>query len=156
MTRAEVRIAEKRLHDGLRIVEGAFDGDGVDVFFLGRRHLLALNVADAPVREENEKLDVLAPAKGFHRSRAGVAGGCAENGGARTAPLQRPLHEARQDLHREILERERGAVKELKEEKVRPDLVKRSRLGMAEARVCVRNDGKKIRVTWIAAGVRTS
>ena len=51
MPGAEVLIAEQRFHDVLRVVEGAFNGDGVNIVFGGGGHLLALHIADAPMRK---------------------------------------------------------------------------------------------------------
>ncbi len=52
MPGAEVRIAEQRFHNALRIVEGAFHGNGMHIVFGGGGHLLALHIADAPMRKQ--------------------------------------------------------------------------------------------------------
>ena len=48
---------------------------------------------------------------------------------------ERPLEELPDDLHREVLEGERGAVEELEQEVVRAKLDERRAGGMAEARI---------------------
>ena len=134
---AEGEIVEQRLDDVLAVVERALDRDRVDVRLVDRRHLPALHVGDAAVREEDEDVGARAAAEGLDRRRAGVARGRAEDRRAPVAPLQRAVHRAPEPLHGEILERERRPVEQFEQEQVVVDLDQRRGRGVAEAGIGV-------------------
>ena len=123
----------------------------MDVVLARGGHLLALHVADAPMRKQNEQLDVLPAAECLHRRGARVAGGCAQDRGAATGALERPLHEPRQDLHGEVLERGRRAMEQLQQKKIAADLRQRRGVRMAPPRIRIGDEGKKLVMPRIAA-----
>ncbi len=89
-------MVEHRLHERLAIVEGAVDGDGLHVGGVDGRHLPPLHVGDAPVREQDEDVDLVEPGEGVDGRAAGVARGRADDGGAAAARLQDVIHQLRQ------------------------------------------------------------
>ena len=72
------------------------------------------------------------PRERIDRSAAGIARGRHHDGGALRALGQDVVHQPRDQLHRDVLERQRRAVKQLKQELIRSDLVERNHGGMAE------------------------
>ena len=112
-------------------------GDRMDVRLVDRRHLPALHVGDAAVREEDEDVGARLAAEGFDRRRAGVARGRAEDRRAPIAPLEGAVHRAPQPLHGEILEGEGRPVEQLEHEQVGVDLGQRRGRGVAEAGIGV-------------------
>ena len=52
-------IVEHAFDERLAVIERAFDGNGVDVRFLGCRHHAALHVGDAAVREQDHDVNAL-------------------------------------------------------------------------------------------------
>ena len=87
------------------------------------------------MRIHDEHVHLIQPAEGLNRRRAGVAGRCADNGGALPARFERMVHHPGEQLHRHVLESERGAVEQLQHEKIVADLRQRRDGGMAEAAV---------------------
>ena len=87
------------------------------------RHLPALHVRDAAVRIEDEDIDLIEAPESLDRRAAGVARGRADDGRALAARRQHMVHQARRELHRHVLERERRAVEELEHEQVVVELV---------------------------------
>ena len=124
-----------RLHDRLAVVEGAVDGERVDVGGVRRRHHALLHVGDAAVREQHDEIDLVAVAERLDRGAAGVAGGRDHDSAALAARRQRMVHQARQKLHRHVLEGERRAVKKLERERVGAELAQRHHGGMAKGAV---------------------
>ena len=129
---AERGVSEHRLHQRLAVVEGAFDGDRVDVVLGRRRHHALLHRRHPAARKQDDDVDSGAAAKRLDRGAAGVAGGRDHDGGALAALLQRKVHQAREELHREIFEGERRPVEQLEHEGVRCELHERRHGGMAE------------------------
>ena len=104
------------LHDGLAVVERAVDRERMDVVVGRRGHHPALHVGDAAVREQHEQVGARAAAERLDRGAAGVAGGRDHDGGALAARRQRMIHQPRQQLHGDVLERQRRAVEQLEQE----------------------------------------
>ncbi len=129
---AEGGMVEHRLHQRLAIVEGAFDGQRMDVVFGRRRHHAPLHRRDAAVGKQHDDVDLGAAAKRLDRRAAGVAGGRDHDGGALAAPRQRAVHQTGEQLHRQVLEGERRPVEQLEHEAVRRELDQRRHGGMAE------------------------
>ena len=75
-------IIEQRLHDGLAIIKGAFDGDVVDVGGCHRRHLAALHIRDEAVGVQDEDRGVLIVLEGLDGGTTGVARGGTDNRGS--------------------------------------------------------------------------
>eukprot|EP01136_Pigoraptor_vietnamica_P043332 Opistho-1_new@18598 len=131
----EVRVVEHRLHHRLSIVEAALDRDVVDVGRQHRGHLAALHVAHPLVRVEHEDVDALTPRHRVDRGRAGVAAGRADDGEMLVRALEEPLEEQAKQLERDVLERERRAVKQLKQEMAMVELDERRDRVVAEAAI---------------------
>jgi hypothetical protein len=102
---AEAMVVEHRLHEVLAIVEGAVDGDGMDV---GRAVVVICRAAprNPAMRKQDEDIDDRAP-EGVDRSAAGIARGRADDGGALGRACQHMVHQPREQLHRHVLEGER-------------------------------------------------
>ena len=90
------------------------------------------------------------PRKRLDGGAAGVAGGRDHDGGALAARAQRMIHQARQELHRQVLEGERRPVKQLEHEGVRRKLHQRHHGRMAEARHRLRAPCGRVRRFAIA------
>ena len=82
---AEGEIVEAGLGEVLAVVERAGDGDVVHVGRQHRRHLAALDLADAAARMQHEDVDGLAVAHRLDGGRAGVARGGADDRGVLAA-----------------------------------------------------------------------
>ena len=72
------------------------------------------------------------PRKRLDRGAAGIARGRDHDGGALAALGQHVVHQPREQLHRDVLERQRRAVEQLEHELIGPDLNERHHRGMAE------------------------
>ena len=120
---------------GLRVVEGALDGERVDVRFGGRRHHAALDVGDAAVRKQNEHVGSLRCPEGLDRGPARVTRCCSDDRRGLAACGQHMIHHASEQLHGDVLKRQSRSVKQFQHEPVRPDLHQRRHGGMAEARI---------------------
>ena len=125
-------MIEQALHDRLAVVEGAVDRERMHVVVVGARDHAPLHVGDASVREQHDEVDLRAAAKCLDRRTAGVARGRHHDGRALAALGQHVVHQPPQELHRQILEGERGAVKKLEHECARPKLRERRHRRMAE------------------------
>ena len=110
---AELRIVEHRLDHVLAVVERALDRHHAHVRGFHRRHLLALHVAGAVVRVEDDDVDVGTVLDAVDRGRAGVAAGGTDDRDAGAASTQHLVEQAADQLQRDVLERERGAVEQL-------------------------------------------
>ena len=141
---AEARIAEQALEDRLRIVERAFERDGMDVGIGDRGHLPALHVRHAAMRIEDEDVDLIEPAEGLDRGGARIAGGGADHRRALAARLEGVVHETAQQLHRHVLEGERGAVEQLEQEEIVGELRERRDRRVAERAVGVSDHRREV------------
>ena len=128
-------MIEHALHDRLAIVERAVDGDGADIGGVGRRHHPPLHVGNAALREQHDEVDLGATAERLDRGAAGIARGRHHDGPAFAARGQHVIHQPRQELHRQVLERQRRAVEQLEHESVGAELAQRRDRGMAELAV---------------------
>ena len=126
-------VVEQRLQDGLAVIESAFDGDVVDDWAIHRRHLAALDIADPALGMKNEDGGMPARLEGLDGGAAGVARGGADDGCARAALVERPVHQAGQELHRHILEGERRPVEKFEQPMIGIDLLERRDRGMVES-----------------------
>jgi hypothetical protein len=89
------------------------------------------------VRVEDYDVDLRQAVECLDGGAAGVAGGGAHNGGAPAAGLQHMVHQAREELHRHVLEGERRAVEQLLKEEVRIELDEGRHGRMPEAAIGV-------------------
>ena len=103
------------LHDVLRVVEHACDGDVVDVFVLQRVHLRPLEGRHAAMRAEHEDADALLAAHGVLGGRAGIAGGGAEDVDLFSPLFQNVLEQVAKELHGHVLEGQRRTVREFEQ-----------------------------------------
>ena len=88
-----------------------------------------------PMRKQDDDIDLAAVAERLDGSAAGIAGGGDHDGAALAAHGERMVHQPRQKLHRQILERERRAVKQFEHEGVHAELGERGDCGMAKTAV---------------------
>ena len=128
-------MVEHRLHDRLAIVEGALDRKRMHVGCARRRHHPPLHVGDPSVREQHDQVDIVEAGKRIDRGAAGVARGRDHDGGALVALGQHVIHQPRDQLHRDVLERQRRAVEQFQHELIGPDLIERHHGRMTERRV---------------------
>ena len=115
-------MIEQPLHDRLAIVEGTFDRQGVNVVGAGGRHHPPLHVRYASMRKQHDQIDILEALECIDRGAAGIARGGDHDGGALRALGQHVIHQPRDQLHRDVLERQGRAVKQLQHELMRTDL----------------------------------
>ncbi len=128
-------VVEQPLHERLAIVKRAFDGERVNVGCARRRHHPPLHVGNPAVRKHHDQIDIVETRKRIDRGAAGVAGGCDHDGGALGALRQHIIHQPRDQLHRDVLERQGRAMKQLQHELMGPDLAQWNHRGMAEGGV---------------------
>ncbi len=128
-------MIEQALHDRLAVVEGAVDGERMHVGAARRGHHAPLHVRDAPVREQDDDVDLGAVAERLDGGAAGIARGRDHDGPAFAARRQHVVHQPRQKLHRQILEGERRPVEQLERELVHAELHQRRHGGMAESAI---------------------
>ena len=112
----EVEVGGDRLDEVLAVVEDAFDRDVVDVGVLQAEHLRLLERAHAAERREHEDVDAALALERVLGGAAGVARGRAEDGERAAAPRQLVLEGVAEELHRDVLERQRRAVREAEDE----------------------------------------
>ena len=111
----EGEVVEEGLHDGLAVVERAFDGQVEDVGVEDGRHLLFLERADAAVGVHHEDVDALLPAHAADGRAAGVAARRRQDVQAAVALGQDVLKEAAEELEGDVLEGEGRSVEELQD-----------------------------------------
>jgi len=83
----------------------------------------------------------------FRCGPARVAGRSHDNGPTLAALLQRVIHQAREQLHREILERKRRAMEELEHEQAGIELDKRRRRRVTKTAVGLSGHARQIGVS---------
>ena len=109
----EGEIVEHRLDQTLAVVERALDGNGVHVV-LGRGcHHAPLHVRDAPVGKEHDHIDPPRPAKGLDRRPTRIARGRRDDRRAIARGGEPAIEQAGEQLHGDVLERQRRPVKQL-------------------------------------------
>ena len=106
----EVGIGRDCLDHVLAVVEDTLEGDVEDVRVVETEHLRLLERAHAAVRAEHEDLDAGLAAHRVLGRRTGITGGRAEDVQFGVVTSQRVLEEVADQLHRHVLEGERGAV----------------------------------------------
>ncbi len=87
------------------------------------------------MREQHHHVHLGAAAEGLDRGAAGVARGGDDDGGALRTLAQHVVHQARHQLHGEVLEGERRSVEQLEHEQARGQLRERRGRRMAEGAV---------------------
>ena len=87
------------------------------------------------MRKQHDDIDLVAAAERLDGRAAGVARGRDHDGAALAALRQHLIHQPRQELHRQILERERRSMKQLERERAGAELGQRRDRGMAERAV---------------------
>jgi hypothetical protein len=108
-------MPEHRLHQRLRIIEAAFDRDIVHIRREHGRHLPALYLRHAALRMQHEDIDLGPARQRIDRSRASIAGGRADDGQVRVALVEEAFEQQPEELKCDILERQRGAMEQLKQ-----------------------------------------
>ena len=104
------------------------------------------------MRIEHDEIDAAQTAERLDRGATGIAGGRDHDGRARATTRQRMIHQAREELHRDVLEGERRPVKQFQDEAARPDLGQRRHRRMAEARIGVVGHAGELGIGDLSAG----
>jgi hypothetical protein len=148
---AEAVIVEQVLQDALAIVEIALQSNGMHIAGAGGRHLALLHGRHAIMREQDEDIRPFTAGEGLNRRAAGVAGRRPDDGGQLAALGQDVIHQPRQQLHRNVLERERWTVKQLQHVAIRAGLHQRTHRGVPECAICPAHEPfEHIRLDFIA------
>ncbi len=117
--RLEFGIARHGLHEVLALVERPFDGKVEDVRFREREHLRLLEGTHPAFRRQHENGDApLAAHRVFGRA-AGVARCRTQDVDRAARAPEHVLEQIAEQLQRDVLERERGAVGDAKQVKFR-------------------------------------
>ncbi len=119
VARLEGGVAADRLDDVLAVVEDAVDREVVDVRVRQREHLRGLERAHASLRRQHEDAHVRLAAHRVFGRAAGVARCRADDVQHAARPRERVLEQVAEQLHREVLERERRAVRQLQQREAR-------------------------------------
>ena len=151
---AKAVMVEQSLHDRLAVVESAFDCERMNIGGARRRHHPPLHVGDAAVRKQHDQVDIVEARKGIDRGTAGIARGRDHDGGALRALGQHVIHQPRDQLHRDVLERQRRAVEQFEQELIGAELVERDHGGMAKCRVGLIGHAAEVGVGNLAADER--
>ena len=130
-------IVEHRFDERLAVVERAFDCNGVNVRFGRRRHHPALDVGHASLWKQDHDVDALRGPECLDCGAAGIARRRADDCRARVPLFEHVIHEAREELHRNVLEGERRAVEQFEDRQAGSDFDERRHLGRVEGRVGV-------------------
>ena len=96
------------------------------------------------MREQHHHVDLLAAAEGFDGGAAGVARGRHHDGGALSPRVQHMVHQPRHQLHRQVLEGERGPVEQFEHEQAGAELHQRRGGRMAEGAVGLLRHAREI------------
>ena len=130
---AEGVVVEHALDHGLAVVEGAATATACTFASVG---VVIMRRCTSETRPSGKRITTSTrerAAEGLDRRAAGIAGGSADDGRAAPALSQHAIHEARQELHRHVLEGERRPMEQLEDEAVGRDLDERRDGRMAEA-----------------------
>ena len=106
------------------------------------------------MRKQHDQIDIVEAGEGIDRGTAGIARGRDHDGGALRALGQHMVHQPRDQLHRDVLERQRRPVKQLQQELIGTGLVERNHGGMAERGVGLIGHAAEIGVGDFAADER--
>ena len=96
------------------------------------------------MRIKRDDIDLRAAAEGFDRGAAGIAGSRDHDGGALVSLQQHVIHQPGDQLHRQILEGERRAVKEFEHEQIGVELHERRGRRVAERAIGLARHARKI------------
>ena len=151
---AKAVVIEQPFHDRLAIVESAFDRQRMDIGSTRRRHHPPLHVGDPPVRKQHDQVDIVETGERVDRGTPGIARGRDHDGGALRAPGQHMVHQPRDQLHRDVLERQRRTVKQFQHELIGTGLVERHHGRMAERGVGLIGHAAEIGIGDFAADKR--
>ncbi len=89
------------------------------------RHLPSLKIRDLAMWVHEERIDPFAGLEGFQCRAARITRSCPDDGQPLAAFRQDMIHQAGEDLHSHILERERRPVKQFQQPVVRAELHQR-------------------------------
>ena len=116
-------VREEFGDDGVEVVAAvgaSADADGVHVGLIDGCHLPLLGVRDEPAcRVEDPRVNAIAADGGVRGGRAGVSRRRHEHVASLVPPAQEVVGEGDEEPHGDVLERHRGAVKQLEDERVR-------------------------------------
>ena len=128
-------MIEHRFDERLAIIKRPIKRDGVDIVGIHSRHLTALHIAHAAMREEDHHVNALQTFEGINCGATRITGRCTHNRGAFAALFEHMIHHAAEQLHRDVFERERGAMEEFEHEKIGIELHQRADGTMAEGAI---------------------
>ena len=126
-------VVEHGFDERLAVVKRAAYGEGVNVLLLRRRHHAPLDVGHAALRKEDDDVDALRSSECLDRGSARIARSGADDRRALAALCEHVVHQPCQELHCDVLERERRTVEELEDRQARLQLVKRRHFRAVEA-----------------------
>ena len=107
------------------------------------------------MRKQHDQIDIVETRERIDRGTAGIARGRDHDGGALRALRQHMVHQPRDQLHRDVLERQRRAVKQLQQELIGAGLVERHHRRMTEGGIGLVGHAAEIGVGNLAADKRT-
>ena len=139
----EGEVVEDLLEDALAVVEGAVDGDAVDVRVGDGGHLAFLERADAAVGEHDEDVDAGLSADAVDGGGAGVSAGGAEDVEPLSGLGEDVFEDVAEELEGDVLEGEGWAMEELGDEEV-SDLADGDDLGRVEGGVAGRDETAEV------------
>ena len=116
------------------------DGKSVDIRFDRRGHLAALHLGHAVMGIEDEDIHRVQPPERLDRGRSRIATGGPHDGHTLARPAQGRLKQLTDQLHRKILEGERGPVEQLQQVMIAVQLHQRRAGGMAETGIGAGDD----------------
>ncbi len=140
VAKAKLLVGEELLERSLGVVEGAGDGESVNVFRAGAGHLALLERRGAAVGIEDEDGGAGLAEQAMNGGRAGVAGGGAEHVDRLTAHGALVAVEVAEELEGEVFEGERGAVEELEHVGLLVELHDGRDVGVGEGGVALVNE----------------
>ena len=126
-------MVEHLFQTGLAIVKIPVQRQRMHIGFRRRRHLAALHLGHAAMREQDEHIHIGQTAERLDGRTAGIAAGGADNGDAVARFRQRGLHHLADELHGKVLEGQRRPVEQLQQEMVRRQLLQRRARRVVEA-----------------------
>ncbi len=132
-------IVEQGFENGLAIIEIAFNGDVVNGGTVHCGHLPALDIAHPAMGMKNDGRGIPAVLEGVDGRTSGISRGGAHNGCVTFALLERPVHQARQQLHGHILEGQSWSMEKFEKPLISIELFQGNDCGVIEGGVGLGN-----------------
>ncbi len=139
----EIQVVEQGLDDALAIVEGAADGDVVDVRVRHRGHLPLLDRRDPARGMQDEDPDTRLAAHTGDGRRTRIPRGRPQDIQPAAVTGEQVFEDIAEKLQRHVLESGRGAVEQLQDPLV-PDLHQRRHLSVGEGPIGAADQGAQV------------